>query len=126
MMVALANKIYQIDFLSLEVEHIIPTYKFAEEEPYNLISMSNNPENFLMACPTIDVGYIILVFIETEKQRRIRAHQSSSTCLFNLVLSSVVLTLNGEKVATCSEKGINIRIFNTITGEMLQEVRRGN
>lgn len=43
-----------------------------------------------------------------------------------LVLNSIAITLNGDKVATTSEKGINIRIFNAATGDLLQEVRRGN
>jgi WD repeat-containing protein 45 len=29
-------------------------------------------------------------------------------------------------VATASEKGINVRVFNAATGDLLQEVRRGN
>jgi WD repeat-containing protein 45 len=37
-----------------------------------------------------------------------------------------VLTENGEKLATTSEKGIQVRIFDTRNGHMLQEVRRGN
>ena len=36
------------------------------------------------------------------------------------------MTSNGEKVATASEKGIQVRVFDTKTGSMLQEVRRGN
>jgi len=88
--------------------------------------MNNDPDNMILACPTIEQGYILLVYIDSEKQRRIRAHQSSSICLFILVLSSIVMTLNGDKVATTSEKGMNIRIFNTSNGELLQEVRRGN
>lgn len=36
------------------------------------------------------------------------------------------MSQDGEKLATTSEKGIQIRVFNTRTGEMLQEVRRGN
>lgn len=126
MVVALTNKVYLIDFLTLEILHVIPTYKFPEEEPYNLISMSNNPENLLLACPTNEVGYVLLVNVEEEKQRRIRAHQSSSSLLFILVLSTISVTLNGDKVATASEKGINIRVFNTANGDLLQEVRRGN
>jgi WD40 repeat protein len=42
------------------------------------------------------------------------------------VLGAIAITLNGDKVATASEKGINIRIFNSLTGDLLQEVRRGN
>lgn len=126
MIVALTNRVYVIDFFSLETDHIIPTYKFSEEEPYNVISLSNDPENMVLACPTVEIGYILLVFLESEKQRRIRAHQSRSISLFILVLSTVVITLNGDKVATASEKGMNIRIFNVATGEQIQEVRRGN
>jgi hypothetical protein len=65
------------------VLHIIPTSRFPEEEPYNLISMSNDLENMVLACPTVEAGHVLVVNIDTEKQRRIRAHQSSSTYLFN-------------------------------------------
>ena len=47
-----------------------------------------------------------------------KAHQS--------ILSAVEMSQNGTKVATSSEKGIQIRVFDTKTGEMLQEVRREN
>jgi hypothetical protein len=83
MVVALSSRIYLVDFLSMEVLHIIPTFRFPEEEPYNLISMSNDPENILLACPAVEAGYVLVVNVDSEKQRRIRAHQSSSTHLFN-------------------------------------------
>lgn len=44
----------------------------------------------------------------------------------NLVLSATLLTQNGEKLATTSEKGIQVRIWDTKTGTIIQEVRRGN
>lgn len=64
MVVALTNKVYLIDFFTLEILHVIPTFKFPEEEPYNLISMSNNPENLLLACPTNEVGYVLVVNVD--------------------------------------------------------------
>jgi hypothetical protein len=82
MVVALSSRVYLVDFLSMEILHIVPTYRFPEEEPYNLISMSNDPENLLLACPAVELGHVLLVHVEEEKQRRIRAHQSSSTHLF--------------------------------------------
>lgn len=65
-----------------------------------------------------------------ERRRRATAPHQGAPVKFNsslyLVLNSIVLTLSGDKVATTSEKGINIRLFNAISGELLQEVRRGN
>eukprot|EP01017_Pseudomicrothorax_dubius_P029153 TRINITY_DN3513_c0_g2_i1.p1 TRINITY_DN3513_c0_g2~~TRINITY_DN3513_c0_g2_i1.p1 ORF type:complete len:284 (-),score=53.78 TRINITY_DN3513_c0_g2_i1:188-1039(-) len=47
----------------------------------------------------------------------IRAHKSAVRCL--------ELSPSGERLATASEKGTLIRIFNAITGEQLHELRRG-
>jgi WD40 repeat protein len=74
----------------------------------------------------LEVGTFLLVFFNSDKQRHVPAHQSRSIHLFILVLSAIAITLNGDKVATCSEKGQNIRVFSVETGEMIQEVRRGN
>lgn len=43
-----------------------------------------------------------------------------------VVLSAVEMSQDGEKLVTTSEKGIQVRIFDTRTGVMIQEVRRGN
>ena len=80
----------------------------------------------ILACPALEVGTFLLVFINSDKQRRVPAHQSRSIHLFILVLSAIAITLNGDKVATSSEKGQNIRIFSVETGDMIQEFRRGN
>ncbi len=44
----------------------------------------------------------------------------------NIVLNAILISKNGEKLITCSEKGIQIRVFDTKTGEMIQDMRRGN
>lgn len=74
--------------------------------------MSNNPENFILACPGIENGNVLLVYFNRLTERIIKAHQS--------ILSAVELSQNGCKLATTSEKGQQIRVFNTKTGEMLQ------
>ena len=65
MIVALANRVYIMDFFTLEVDHVIPTFKFSEEEPYNMISMSSDPDNLILACPTVEVGFVLLVYVDS-------------------------------------------------------------
>lgn len=64
LVVALSTRIYILDFFSLQIIHVIPTLSFPEEEPYSLISISNDPNNLVLACPGLDLGQILLVHIE--------------------------------------------------------------
>lgn len=68
--------------------------------------------NFILALPGQVGGSVILCFFEKKKQRAIKAHQSA--------ISLLEVSVGGHKLATASEKGIQIRIFNTSTGEMIQ------
>lgn len=84
-----------------------------------MVSLSNDFNNFIMAAPGVDNGHVLLVYLGRLTERKIKAHQSSKQ-IISLVLSAVLLTNNGEKLATTSEKGNQVRIFDTKTGAMIQ------
>lgn len=77
--------------------------------------MSNDPKNLILAAPGTENGQVLLVYFNKLTERRIKAHQSS-ICVFILVLSAVEMSQDGEKLVTTSEKGIQVRIFDTRTG----------
>lgn len=56
---------------------MIETFKFEENEIYNLISLSNDFNNLILAVPHVDNGHVLLVYLARLTERKIKAHQSS-------------------------------------------------
>ncbi|KAK4424639.1 Autophagy-related protein 18a [Sesamum alatum] len=72
----------------------------------------------VLACLGLNKGQVRLEHYEVSRSRLITAHDSAVVCL--------ALTSDGRLLATASSKGTLIRVFNTLDGVLLQELRRGS
>lgn len=111
--VALEHKVYVYNFADLKLLLQIDTVA----NPKGLCAISSTANSVVLACPSLIKGQVRLDLHGTKKPKFISAHDSNLACL--------VLTLDGGLLATASSKGTLIRVFNTLDGTLLREVRRG-
>lgn len=106
------SKIYVYNLSDLKLRDSIPTCW----NPKGLCCISTEA-NEIFACPDIARGNILIKIYSQEKTQIICAHETSIACM--------AMTKDGNLLATASDKGTLIRIFDTSTMEMKQELRRG-
>ncbi len=94
------------------VDHIETT-----QNPKGLCALCPYASNTVLVCPGLQKGHVRVELYDIKKTTLITAHETSLACF--------ALNYDGTKLATASEKGTLIRIFDTTTGANLQEVRRG-
>ncbi|KAL6132713.1 hypothetical protein ACLB2K_064952 [Fragaria x ananassa] len=85
--------------------------------PKGLCEVSQSPGPMVLACPGLHKGEIRIQNYALNQTKFIMAHQSSLACFG--------LTHDGRYLATASSKGTLVRIYGTLNGTLLQEVRRG-
>jgi len=111
--VVLEYKIYVYNFADLKlVDHIETT-----SNPKGLCALCPNIPNTVLVCPGLQKGHVRCELYDIKKTTLITAHETSLACF--------ALNHDGSKLATASEKGTLIRIFDTASGQPLQELRRG-
>lgn len=71
----------------------------------------------VLAFPHTTKGVVRVELLDANKSHLINAHEGNINC--------IALNMDGTRLATASEKGTLIRVFDTTTGQKLQEVRRG-
>ncbi|KAH7855696.1 hypothetical protein Vadar_027792 [Vaccinium darrowii] len=111
--VVLEHKIYVYNFTDFKLLHQIETLA----NPRGLCCLSHNLNTSVLACPGLRRGQVRIEHFGLGMTQLIGAHDSQIACL--------TLTMDGLLLATASTKGTLIRIFNTLDGTKLQEVRRG-
>lgn len=111
--VVLEHRVYVYGILDLKLIQQIDTVS----NPKGLCCVSHKPSASVLACLGVRQGQVRVDHFELKVTKLITAHDSSIAC--------ISLTLDGKLLATASIKGTLIRIFNTMDGSQLQEVRRG-
>lgn len=111
--VVLMTKIYVYRFTDLKLLDQIATPK----NPRGLIALCPDAAHVVLACPGVTKGRVRVQLYDVEKSQIIPAHESE--------LAQIALNLKGTRLATASDKGTLIRVFDTATGNILKELRRG-
>lgn len=111
--VILEHRIYVYNFADLKLLHQIETLA----NPKGLCCLSHHPTTSVLTCPGLQRGQVRVEHFGLKVTKFISAHDSRIACM--------TLTMDGLLLATASTKGTLIRIFNTMDGTRLQEVRRG-
>lgn len=111
--VVLEHRIYVYNFSDLKLLHQIETVS----NPKGLCALCPNSQNIVLACPGVHRGHVRIDLYDIKQTNFIAAHETT--------LSAMTLNQDGTRLATASEKGTLIRIFDTQRKELLQELRRG-
>ncbi|RYQ90361.1 hypothetical protein Ahy_B09g096484 isoform D [Arachis hypogaea] len=85
--------------------------------PKGLCEVSHLSGTMVLACPGLQKGQVRVEHYASKRTKFIMAHDSRIACFS--------LTQDGRLLATASSKGTLVRVFNTLDGSLLQEVRRG-
>jgi len=111
--VVLEERVYIYNFTDLRLLDQIETIYSSS----GVCALSQNRENLVLATLSSKIGKVQLRNYTENKIFDIEAHNNE--------ISSLEISFDGTKLATASSRGTLVRLYNTSTGTMLQEFRRG-
>jgi WD40 repeat protein len=102
------------------------------ENPYGIVALSSSAKatSFTLAFPAGQVGQVHLIELSTKSTLpsevgKVQAPVASIIPAHTTKIAALALSDTGEWLATASEKGTLIRIFECKTGKLMHELRRG-
>lgn len=114
MVVVLEMKIYVYNFQNLKLIEVIETCQNLK----GVCAVSPSKDVCVLAAPDKKLGSIRIVhFDKGSKTLQIDAHQTA--------ISAIALNTEGTLLASSSDKGTLVRLWDTENGAQLQELRRG-
>ncbi|XP_076889017.1 autophagy-related protein 18a-like [Bidens hawaiensis] len=111
--VVLEQKIFVYNFTDLKLLQQIETFG----NPKGLCEVSQASGNFVLVCLGLRKGQVRVEHYASKRTKFVLAHDSRIACF--------ALAQDGNMLATASNKGTLVRVFNTHDGTLLHEVRRG-
>jgi len=120
----LTNKVYVYGFRSLSLFDSIET----TSNPKGLCCLSVGADKVVLICPAGQQGRALVIYyprcfgdtpvpVARERTTIIHAHEAP--------IASLATDHNGTLLATASDKGTIVRVYDTASGTRLQELRRG-
>ena len=107
------DKIYVFNLSTFKNMDIIET----GDNSHGIVGVSYESKETILAYPDKERGKVRIKNYEKSIVYPINAHENN--------IAYITLSYDGSLLATASEQGTLIRIFNTENGNLLQEVRRG-
>ena len=111
--VVLEHKIYVYNFADLKILHQTDTVA----NPKGLCALSPAQGDAVMACPGLNRGQVRVEHYDRNVTKFIAAHDGD--------LAELALSLDGRMLATASEKGTLVRVYDAREATLLHEFRRG-
>jgi len=111
--VVLEYKIYVYNFADLNLLHTLETVS----NPKGLCALCADSRLCVLGCPGLQKGHLRVELFDISRSTLIPCHESALSCL--------ALNLDGSRLATASERGTLVRVWDTRSGVRLAELRRG-
>lgn len=116
LVVCLEEMLYIHNIRDMKILH---TIRDTPQNPKGLLALSVNADNSYLAYPGSASTGQVQVFDAFNLQAKIVIHAHASP------LAALAFNMSGTLLATASQKGTVIRVFNTNSGNRLYEFRRG-